>query len=238
VLTPYLVLGFLLWLAVLNSGIHATIAGVLVALTIPVRTRIDSDEFSTLGRYLLDEFDRAETGDRSVITSRGQQDAIHGLESAAEAVQSPLLRLEHALAPFVAFVILPIFALANAGVALGDARAPWASTVGLGVALGLLLGKPIGITLFSWMAVRLGWSVLPRGVNWLALHGAAWLGGIGFTMALFIASLAFEGTPRLDESKLGVLLASGAAGIIGRHIVLRAIRPRTAKRSNSGSSNP
>jgi NhaA family Na+:H+ antiporter len=224
VLTPYLVLGFVLWLAVLSSGIHATIAGVLVALTIPVRTRIDADEFANLARYLVHEFERAETGDRSVLTSKGQQDAIHGLESAAEAVQSPLLRLEHALSPVVAFVILPLFALANAGVALEGARAPWQSNVGLGVLLGLLIGKPIGITLFSWIAVRLSWSSLPRSVGWGALHGAAWLGGIGFTMALFIGGLAFGATPRLDEAKLGILLASVAAGVIGSWIVSRSLR--------------
>jgi NhaA family Na+:H+ antiporter len=233
VLTPYLVLGSVLWLAVLSSGIHATIAGVLLALTIPVRTRIDAGEFSNLARYLVHEFERAETGDRSVMTSKGQRDAIHGLESAAEAVQSPLLRLEHALSPLVAFVILPLFALANAGVALEGARAPWASSVGLGVLLGLLLGKPIGITLFSWIAVRVGWSALPRAVGWKALHGAAWLGGIGFTMALFIGGLAFEGTPRLDEAKLGILLASVAAGFIGWHLVLRALRPPRVKKAAS-----
>jgi NhaA family Na+:H+ antiporter len=140
------------------------------------------------------------------------------------AVQSPLLRVEHALAAAVTFGILPLFAFANAGVALGGAQAPWASSVGLGVLIGLLLGKPIGITLFSWLAVKSGGSALPHGVSWGMLHGAAWLGGIGFTMALFIGGLAFEGTPRLEEAKLSVLVASAAAAIVGRQVVLRALR--------------
>ncbi len=236
-LTPYIALGLILWLAVLSSGIHATIAGVLLALTIPVRTHINSTEFSKVARELMDDFERKESGDLRVLTSRGQQEAIHGLQSASMAVQAPLLRLEHALASVVAFGILPLFALANAGVALGAARAPWASSVGLGVLLGLLIGKPVGITLFSWLAVKRGWSTLPHDMNWMMLHGTAWLGGIGFTMALFIAGLAFEDTARLDEAKLSVLLASAAAGIVGRHLVLRAIRPESPGAGDRGSAD-
>ena len=212
-LAPYLALGVVLWVAVLSSGIHATIAGVLVALTIPVRTRINAADFSKVARELIDDFDNTETGDLQVLTSRGQQEAIHGLETASAAVQAPLLRVEHALAPVVAWAILPLFALANAGVSLGASQAPWASSVGLGVLLGLLVGKPLGITLFSWLAVKRGWSTLPHEVTWQMLHGAAWLGGIGFTVALFIASLAFEDTPRLADAKLSVLVGSLVAGI-------------------------
>jgi NhaA family Na+:H+ antiporter len=227
VLMPYLLVGIVLWLAVLSSGIHATIAGVLVALAIPVRTRINAHQFSVLARQLIDEFDETETGDSQVITSRGQQRAIHAIESASEAVQAPLLRLEHALAPLVSFAILPLFALANAGVSVAGARAPWASTVGFGVLLGLLIGKPLGIMLFSWLAIQRGWATLPRGVGWKALGGAAWLGGIGFTMALFIAELAFGGGERLDEAKLGILLASVLAGTIGWWSLRRALKPAT-----------
>jgi NhaA family Na+:H+ antiporter len=220
-LAPYLLVGVVLWLAVLGSGIHATVAGVLLALLIPVRTRIDAAQFSELARSLIDEFDRTETGDLQVLTSKGQQEAIHGLERASEAVQAPLLRLEHMLAPLVSFAILPLFALANAGVSLAGAAAPWSSSVAFGIVLGLLLGKPLGITLFSWLAVRLRWSSLPREMTWRQLHGAAWLGGIGFTMALFIAGLAFGAGPRLDEAKLGILLASLAAGAIGWSLLRR-----------------
>lgn len=228
-LLPYTVLGLVLWYAFLSSGIHATIAGVLLALTIPVRTRINSKEFSNVARKLIDEFEATESGDLQVLTSPGQQEAIHGLDSASTAVQSPLLRVEHALTSVVAYVILPLFALANAGVALGGASPPWASSVGLGVLLGLLFGKPIGITLFSWFAVKGGWSSLPHGVTWRMLHGAAWLGGIGFTMALFIAGLAFDGTPRLDQAKLSILLASAGAAIVGRQIVLGSLKREKAE---------
>jgi Na+:H+ antiporter, NhaA family len=235
-LAPYLLLGLVLWATVLASGIHATVAGVLLALTIPVRTRINAAQFSSLARSLIDEFDRTETGDLQIMSSKGQRDAIHGLESASEAVQAPLLRLEHALASFVAFFILPLFALANAGVSLDGARAPWTSAVGLGVALGLILGKPLGITLFSWAAVRANWSALPREVNWRALHGAAWLGGIGFTMALFIAGLAFERSTLLDEAKLGILLASLGAGTVGSLLVWFAYaKPKAAAAPSSQS---
>jgi NhaA family Na+:H+ antiporter len=221
-LTPYLLVGAVLWLAVLGSGIHATIAGVLLALTIPVRTRMNAADFPGVVRELLDDFERLHKVDLDVITNRAQQDAIHGLQSASMAVQAPLLRLEHALGQSVAYGILPLFALANAGVSLSAAQPPWAGPVGIGVLLGLLLGKPIGITLFSLLSVKTGLAALPHQVSWGALHGAAWLGGIGFTMALFIASLAFAGTPLLDEAKLSILLASVLAGIIGRTLVLRA----------------
>lgn len=183
-LAPYVIVGVVLWFAILRSGIHATIAGVLLALTLPA-------------------------GDPTPDNAEGET--------------SPLMRLEHGLANIVPWVILPLFALANAGVAIAGARAPWASPVGLGVILGLLFGKPIGITLFAWLAVKRGWAALPSGVNWGALHGAAWLGGIGFTMALFIASLAFDNAAQLDEAKLSVLLASVFAALIGRFLVLRAL---------------
>jgi len=222
-LLPYSLLGAVLWMGVLGSGIHATIAGVLLALAIPGRTRIDAAQFSELARSLIDEFDHTETGDRLVLTSKGQQEAIHGLESASEAVQAPLLRLEQMLVPLVAFGILPLFALANAGVSLAGAPAPWSGSAGLGVMLGLLIGKPLGITLCAWLAVRLGWSSLPREMSWRQLHGAARLGGIGFTMALFIAGLAFEGSPRLDEAKLAILIASVVAGTIGWWLVRQAL---------------
>lgn len=227
-LTPYMLLGAVLWFAILSSGIHATIAGVLLALTIPVRTRMHATGFVGVARELLDDFERLHSVELDVITNRAQQDAIRGLESASMSVQAPLLRLEHALGLPVAFVILPLFALANAGVSLGGAEPPWAGPVGLGVVLGLLLGKPIGIALFSAIAVKSGLATLPHQVNWRALHGAAWLGGIGFTMALFIAGLAFKGTPLLDEAKLSILLASVLAGVTGRFLVLRATAPPRA----------
>ena len=215
-LMPYLVLGLGLWFFVHESGVHATIAGVLLAFAIPTRTRINAPEFSVKARRLLEHFDRTETGDLLVLTSKGQQEAIVGLERASELVTAPLLRLEHALHGFSAFVVMPLFAFSNAGVGL---TGPSGGRVTLAVILGLAVGKPLGITGAALAAVRLRLAALPRGVGWTALHGCAWLGGIGFTMSLFIATLAFQGTDWLDSAKVGILGGSILAGTVGAIVV-------------------
>jgi NhaA family Na+:H+ antiporter len=220
-LTPYLVLGVGLWYFVHESGLHATIAGVLLAFAIPTRTRINAEEFSAKARALLDYFDRTETGDLLVLTSKGQQEAIIGLERASEGVTAPLLRLEHALHGLSAFVVMPLFALSNAGVWLSGAAG---GRVALAVMLGLAVGKPLGITVAALAAVRLRLASLPDGVTWTALHGCAWLGGIGFTMSLFIATLAFDGTTFLDSAKIGILGGSIVSGVVGAIVLRRAIR--------------
>ena len=158
-LAPYLVLGLGLWLFVHASGVHATIAGVLVALTIPTRTPINAPHFSAKAHDLLGDFDRTETGDFLVMTSRGQQEAIFGLARASKQVTAPLLRLEHALHGFSAFVVMPLFAFSNAGVDLSGSPA---SSVTLAVVLGLLVGKPLGITAAALAAVRLRVAAFQR----------------------------------------------------------------------------
>jgi NhaA family Na+:H+ antiporter len=169
---PYLLIGIALWVAVLESGIHATIAGVLLAMTIPAR--------------------------------------------AASSEISLLERLEHALYGPVAFLIVPLFALANAGVRIGGASSSGPSlTVLGGVVIGLVLGKPLGISLASWLAVRTRIAALPDGVSWRLLRGVSWLGGIGFTMSLFVGALAFTDEALLDSAKIGVLLASCIAAFMG-----------------------
>jgi NhaA family Na+:H+ antiporter len=220
-LTPYLLLGVGLWFFVHASGVHATIAGVLLAFAIPTRTRINAAEFSSKARGLLDHFDRTETGDLLVLTSKGQQEAIIGLERASELVTAPLLRLEHALHRFSAFVVMPLFAFSNAGIGLGGSSG---GNVTLAVILGLAVGKPVGITGAALAAVRLRLAALPDGVNWTALHGCAWLGGIGFTMSLFIATLAFEGSDLLDSAKIGILAGSIVSGVVGAIVVRRGTR--------------
>jgi Na+:H+ antiporter, NhaA family len=215
--------GLFLWFAVLASGIHATVAGVLLALAIPARTRIDTHEFLVTGRQILDDFDHAGVEGGDVLTNRGQQEAIFALESNCEAAQAPLRRLEHNLHLWVGFLIIPIFALSNAGVELSGGFADSIRhPVPLGIILGLVLGKPIGITLFSWLAVRTGAVVLPQQVTWRAMIGVSFLGGIGFTMSLFIATLAFgEGSHLLDFAKIGILGASVLAAVVG-WILLRS----------------
>jgi NhaA family Na+:H+ antiporter len=218
-LTPYLVLGLGLWFFVHESGVHATVAGVLLAFAIPTTTRINAAEFSAKSRRLLEHFDRTETGDLLVLTSKGQQEAIIGLERASERATAPLLRLEHALHGFSAFVVMPLFAFSNAGVGLNGS---FGGGVATAVILGLAVGKPLGIAGAALAAVRLRLATLPDGVGWTALHGCAWLGGIGFTMSLFIATLAFGDTPLLEAAKAGILAGSILAGTIGAILVRRA----------------
>ncbi|HEU4559324.1 MAG TPA: Na+/H+ antiporter NhaA [Longimicrobium sp.] len=224
---PYVLLGLIVWSCFLASGVHATVAGVLVAMTIPSRTRIDAAEFLEHADRDLAVFRGACTRESSVLTNLDQQAALQGLESATEAVQAPLQRIEHDLHAPVAFGIIPLFALANAGVTLtgGGFGEALAHPVTLGVILGLVLGKPLGITLFSWLAVRFGVAELPAGVNWRALHAVSWLGGIGFTMSLFVAGLAFPDGGLVDESKIGIFTASLAAGV-GGWLLLRGVVKR------------
>jgi NhaA family Na+:H+ antiporter len=222
----YSLLGVLLWAAVLASGVHATIAGVLLAMTVPSSTRINEDEFLRRGRAILDDFERACSPATTVLTNADQQHAIHEMEIAGEQAQAPLLRIEQKLHGVVAFGIMPLFALANAGVHFGaDLFGTLSIPVTLGIVLGLVIGKPLGITLIAWLATRLGAAALPSGIRWRALHGVSWLGGIGFTMSLFIAGLAFRSSPALlDSAKVGILAASLAAGLVG-WIMLRRPAP-------------
>jgi NhaA family Na+:H+ antiporter len=223
----YVVLGLCSWAFFLASGVHATVSGVLLAFTIPARTRIDAEQFLSHTRDALARFEAACFRGRPVTTNEQQQDAIHDVEDAAEAAQAPLQRIEHELHTVVAFGIIPLFALANAGVALPSAvGASLLHPVTLGIALGLVLGKPLGIVLFSWAAVRAGLATLPEGFRWSQLHAVGWLAGIGFTMSLFISELAFADPAMVDRAKLGTFGASLVAGVAGWILVRRACRPR------------
>jgi NhaA family Na+:H+ antiporter len=178
---PYAVLGLVLWVAVLKSGVHATVAGVLLAFTIPAN----------------------EVGDE---------------------YHSPLEWVEHALHPWVVYMILPIFALANAGVTFGGG-AGGAQDITLGIVLGLVLGKPVGVLLFSWIATRVRMAELPESTTWTDILAVGFLAGIGFTMSLFIAGLAFPSAELLDASKIGILAASAVAAVLGTVLMLRGKRP-------------
>lgn len=221
----YSLIGVALWGAVLASGVHATVAGVLLAMTIPSRTRINEDEFLRRSRRSVEEFERGCGPGTTVLTNQVQQEALLTLEVLCEQAQAPLQTIERKLHVIVAFGIMPLFAIANAGVQLtgGGQGLALANPVTLGVLFGLILGKPLGIMIFSWLAVRLGIAELPRGVTWRLVHGVSWLGGIGFTMSLFVASLAFPGAPALlNAAKIGVLVASLAAGLFGWFLLWRA----------------
>lgn len=214
-LAPYSLLGVVLWIAFLESGVHATVAGVLLAFAIPSRTRIDASEFLGRGKDALDRFAAAGTTGANVLTSRAHQEAIYGLETTAEQARPPLHRLEERLHLPVAFGIMPLFALANAGVSLGGGLASATSPISLGIVLGLVVGKPLGITLFAWLATKAGWAERPLDASWTMIHGTGWLGGIGFTMSLFIAGLAFDDPALLTQAKLGIIAASLLAGAVG-----------------------
>ena len=226
----YTIVGVCLWLALLQSGIHATIAGVLVAFTVPGRRKIDIAHFLNRGGNLIDEFARdlyfdSENKDNNLLEQEptpDQQNAIFALEEACEQVQTPLARFEHELNPWVAYFIVPLFAFANAGVALTGGIASLGSPVSLGVALGLLFGKPIGVGLASWLAVKSGLASLPDEVNWKHIGGVACLCGIGFTMALFVSGLAFSEPARIDSAKIGILSGSFLSGILGWVLLSRS----------------
>ncbi|HEX2208114.1 MAG TPA: Na+/H+ antiporter NhaA [Longimicrobium sp.] len=233
---PYLAIGIVVWSCFLASGVHATVAGVLMAMTIPARTRIDADEFIERAESSLEVF-RGACANGSLLTNIHQQSALQGLESATEAAQAPLQRIEHDLHTPVAFGVIPLFALANAGVTLsGGIADSLTHPVTLGVILGLVIGKPLGITLFSWLAVRAGMAELPAGTGWKAIHAVSWLGGIGFTMSLFVAGLAFPDGGLVDESKVGIFAASIAAGLAG-WILLRRTLPVPAAAA-AGDASP
>ena len=213
----YAAISVFVWLAVLDSGVHATIAGVLLAFTIPAKTFIDRHEFLRRSRSMLDKMESSEEH------SANEHDAVHTLELQCELVQSPLHRIEHRLQPWVGFLIMPLFALANAGVyILGNIRAAAAHPATLGIVLGLFVGKPLGITGFAWLAAKSKLASPPAGVAWKQTFGASWLCGIGFTMSLFIGSLAFTEAPLLDIAKIGILSASVMAGVAGVMMLRRA----------------
>jgi NhaA family Na+:H+ antiporter len=224
----YAIPGLVVWAAFLQSGIHATVAGVLVAMAVPARRRIDAREFLDRAGEHLRDFEEGSEFRRARLMNSAQEQAIHGLEQAAEQVQAPLTRFEHAIHPWVTYAILPLFALANAGVrVIGGEATLWAGSLTLGIVLGLVLGKQLGITLFAWLAVRTGVAELPADVDWREVWGTAWLGGIGFTMSLFIANLAFADPGLLASSKLAILAASILSALGGWVILSRVAGTRS-----------
>ena len=235
----YALLGVVLWYFVLRSGVHSTVAGVLLALTVPARSRIDPARFEEEARNRLEEFATA-TGedDRPVLSNGGQQQALAAIETAVEDAQPPLAQLRHILHVPVNFWIMSLFALANAGVTLsssgpsGSSEASLIGPVSIGVALGLVLGKPIGIMIAAWIATRLG-ATLPAGATWPTVFGVACLAGIGFTMSLFVSGLAFPDSPLLPQAKLGIVTASLVAGLFGAGVVWFTTSPDRLARSTA-----
>lgn len=204
------------WLAFLLSGVHATIAGVLAAFTIPVNTLITKDEYLKQSNTILDELLKLPESD-GILPTEAEVSISERLRQLRDDASSPLQKLEHRMHPFVMYVVMPVFAFANAGVALSSNMAGlFSSGVTWGIISGLFVGKFIGILLFAWLACKWGLARLPSDLNWKIMGGGAMLGGVGFTMSIFIAGLAFTGDTALtDIAKLAILIASTLSGVAG-----------------------
>lgn len=220
----YAIVGVGLWLAFLKSGVHATVAGVLLSMAIPARTAINADEFVSRGQWSIDVF-RGDTDlDRLVLTNQEHQSALNELQNITSRAESPMQRFQHSLLPWVAYLIVPLFALSNVGVSIGSGFTTAVSgSLGLGIIFGLLIGKQVGIIASTWMIVRLGVTRLPPYIKFRHIYGVSWLAGIGFTMSLFITELAFATPEQLETAKMGVLVASLIAGVGGWLLLNRTI---------------
>lgn len=215
---PYFVVAIALWLALLDSGVHATLAGVITAFTIPALPRYNSHAFAQQVQDWVGEFNQHHDRSGNALCNQQQVVLLQTLETQVQGVSTPLQRLEHRLHFPVAFLVLPIFALANAGIVLSfeDFFASVTHSVTLGVIVGLMLGKLIGIAGVAGAVVALGWAKLPEGVEFTQLIGVGLLGGIGFTMSIFITEIGFVGNDALiNQAKLGILIASVGAGVLG-----------------------
>jgi NhaA family Na+:H+ antiporter len=212
------------WLAVFSSGIHATVAGILMAMVVPIRPRVDPHRFIDETEKRLERIKKMELSEHSLISDHEQLDIVESIHSRAEDTLPAGLVLEHYLHPVQVWLILPLFALANAGVAVGgDLMLVLAKPLALGIIVGLVVGKPLGIGLLSWLAVKSGRGALPEGVTWAQVFGAGCLAGIGFTMSLFITDLAFDNETLIATAKIGILAASLTSGILGYIILSRAL---------------
>jgi NhaA family Na+:H+ antiporter len=219
----YMVLGVALWLAILKSGLHATLAGILLAITIPARTRLDPQAFITDSLTILESFQQSAPPDDKRFLNKQCTNAISNLEENCAKVEPLIQRWERELHNIVAYAIVPIFALVNAGVNLGDAGIQaLTSNVSLGIILGLAMGKPLGIFLFSWLAVKLNLARLPAKMTFKHILGAGCLAGIGFTMSIFVSSLAFSDLRIITYAKVGIIIGSIVSGVAGISILKAA----------------
>lgn len=214
----YALLGIGIWFTILGSGIHATVAGVVVAMFIPARGKYDTDTFIKNINTSLKDFE-CEPGScgHSILLNNKHLSAVHAIELACHDVETPVQRLEHGLQSWITFVVLPLFALANSGLSVSgmDFSHAISHPVSLGILLGLVLGKPLGITVFTYLAYKIPKTPLPAGVSWSHIIGASMLGGIGFTMSLFISGLSFTSADLVEFSKLGILVGSLVSGVLG-----------------------
>ena len=216
----YAVVGFVgVWMAFVFSGVHATIAGVLIALTIPANTKISENDYVKKLIGYIHKFKQEAPNEISLL-SKEQAHILSDIHQLNDQAQTPLQKLEHAMHPITAFFILPIFALSNAGVHIdGSIVAMLLHPISLGIMAGLVLGKFLGISLLSHLMVALKISALPNGITWKQIYGVAFLAGIGFTMSMFISDLAFVSAEYKQIAKVGIMAASVVSGVLGMAIL-------------------
>jgi NhaA family Na+:H+ antiporter len=214
---PYIALGLVVWFLFYKSGVHSTISGVIIAMLIPSRPLLSKKVCLHRQNQLLEEFRFHDREGVEVMQNEEQHHTLLKIRRTSTDAIGMSQRLEHLVHPWVTFFVMPVFALANAGVDLSAASFnPFASTLGTGIFLGLVAGKPLGIMAASWLAVKCRLAVLPRDVRWMPLAGVVCMGGIGFTMSIFIDTLAFAGSPEIvDSAKMYILIASGCAAVLG-----------------------
>jgi NhaA family Na+:H+ antiporter len=231
---PYALVGIPLWLTVHLSGIHSTVAGVLIAMTIPARSKYDTDDFLRRASGVIEQFECAGSCGYSVYTNSEHQSAVRSLATLCRKVEPPLIRLEFHLHPWVVFLIVPLFALANAGVSLqlNTLLPALHDRVVLGTIAGLVLGKTLGISVASWLAIRTGIAELPEQLELKHIYAGSILCGIGFTMSLFIANLAFAGTQELAPAKIGIFAGSLISFLAGFTMLYMVSRKKENTRRN------
>jgi len=220
---PYAVIGALLWAAMLASGVHATIAGIILAFTIPIRPKFEPNLFVSKVEKITLGMKKSVEENPDIIHNTQLRGLVSSLGDGVRQVQAPAQRAEHKLHLPVAYIVIPIFALANAGIPVDFSTFGqyFSHPISLGVLAGLLIGKPLGIAGFTWITVKLGWAELPEGLNMPHILGVGLLGGIGFTMSIFVADLGFVRLPNdLLMAKTGILLASAIAGLAGYFLLM------------------
>lgn len=219
----FFIFGVIIWYLFLQSGIHSTISGVILAFVIPAKPRMDVGKYIERIRTVISEFPTMDK--ESIVLTNSQIAKLKELEAASDHVISPLQSMEDSLHGIVNFVILPLFAFVNAGVVFSGGG-ELVGNVSMAVGVGLVAGKFAGIYLFTWLAIRLHISPMPQGMTWANLSGIALLGGIGFTVSLFIANLSFgaDFPVFLNQAKLGVLSGSILSGCLGYLVLSRVLR--------------
>jgi len=221
----YTIMGFLIWIFFLKSGIHPTIAGITLAMIIPLRVKINPEQFfhraTTLLNHFRDDDDFHKSKGSLALTTENQSATLEELVKNTKEVESPLQRMENNLHSFVTFIVLPLFALSNSGVIMdSNITNVFDDSLAIGIILGLFLGKPIGIFLFSFLGSKIGIASIPNDLKWVQILGVGFLGGIGFTMAIFVNGLAFDSLYFISTAKIAIFVASILSGLSG-YLILR-----------------